>query len=39
MNAGVADEDEETDAEEELGDAGKVERSGVREDRHGGEVL
>ena len=39
MNAGVADEDEETDSEEKLGDSGEVKRSGVREDRHGCERL
>ena len=39
MDARVADEDEETDSEEKLGDAGEVERSRVREDRHGGEQL
>lgn len=39
VNAGVADQDEEADAEEELGDAREVEGSGVREDRHGGEGL
>ena len=39
MNAGVADEDEETDTEEKLGDSGEVKRSRVREDRHGCERL
>ena len=39
MNARVADEDEEADAEEQLGDAGEVKRSRIREDRHGGEGL
>lgn len=39
MNARVADEDEETDAEEQLGDAGEVEGSRVGEDRHSGESL
>lgn len=35
MDTGVADKDEEPDAEEKLGDAREVERSRVREDRHG----
>lgn len=39
MNAGIANKDEETDAEEKLGDPGEVERSRVREDRHDGEEL
>lgn len=39
MNSGVADEDQETDTEEELGDAGEIERSRVGKDRHGGEEL
>ena len=37
MSTGVADEDQETDAEEELGYADGVERSGIRENGHGGE--
>ena len=39
MDARVADEDEETDGEEKLSDAGEVEGSRVREDRHGRESL
>lgn len=39
MNAGIADQDEETDAEEKLGDTGKVEGPRIREDRHSCEVL
>lgn len=35
VDAGVADEDEETGAEEELGDPGEVERSWIGEDGHG----
>ena len=36
MNARIANEDEEADAEEKLGDAGEIEGSRVRKDRHGG---
>ena len=36
MNAGVADENQETGGDEELGDSGEVEDSGIREDGHGG---
>lgn len=34
MNARIADENEETGAEEKLGNAGEVKRSRIREDRH-----
>ena len=34
MSARIADEDEKTDAKEELGDSGEVEGSRVREERH-----
>ena len=39
MNTGVADQDEKTDAEEKLGDTGKVEEPRVRENRHSCEAL
>lgn len=39
MNTGVANEDEEADAEEKLGDTSEVEGSRIREDRHGGNDL
>ena len=35
MSTGVADEDQETGTEEKLGDSGEIERSWVREERHG----
>ena len=38
MNTGVADEDEETDTEEELGNSGEVQASRTREKRHDGGV-
>lgn len=39
MSPGVAKENEEPEAEEELGDAREVEGSRVREKRHGGREL
>ena len=35
MNAGVADENQETGTEEKLGNSGEIERSRVREKGHG----
>ena len=35
VNARIADENEETDAEEKLRNSGEVERSRIGEDRHG----
>ena len=39
MSTGVADENEETGAEEELGDSGEVERFRIGEERHGWEEI